>query len=65
MLRTLIFDVDGTSADIERDGHRVAFNHELGGAGIVWRWDVPRYADLLRGAFAAAKQLHEWHRNMG
>lgn len=26
MITTLIFDVDGTLADTERDGHRVAFN---------------------------------------
>jgi phosphoglycolate phosphatase-like HAD superfamily hydrolase len=25
-LRALIFDIDGTMADTERDGHRVAFN---------------------------------------
>jgi beta-phosphoglucomutase-like phosphatase (HAD superfamily) len=26
MLEALIFDVDGTLADTERDGHRLAFN---------------------------------------
>ena len=26
MLKALIFDVDGTLAETERDGHRVAFN---------------------------------------
>ena len=26
ILKALIFDVDGTLADTERDGHRVAFN---------------------------------------
>ncbi|MBT3203602.1 MAG: HAD family hydrolase, partial [Gammaproteobacteria bacterium] len=26
MIKAFIFDVDGTLADTERDGHRVAFN---------------------------------------
>ena len=26
MLRALIWDVDGTVAETERDGHRIAFN---------------------------------------
>jgi phosphoglycolate phosphatase-like HAD superfamily hydrolase len=30
-LKALIFDVDGTLADNERDGHRVAFNLPQGG----------------------------------
>lgn len=28
-LRALIFDVDGTMADTEQDGHRLAFNRAL------------------------------------
>ncbi len=28
-LQALIFDVDGTLSDTERDGHRVAFNRAL------------------------------------
>ncbi len=31
-LRALIFDVDGTLADTERDGHRVAFNRAFADA---------------------------------
>ena len=34
MLQALIFDVDATLADIERDGHRVTFNRALADAGI-------------------------------
>ena len=46
-LAALIFDVDGTLADTERDGHRVAFNQAFAEAGLDWRWDVARYGALL------------------
>ena len=47
MLKALIFDVDGTLADTERDGHRVAFNLAFQEAGLNWRWDVDLYGELL------------------
>lgn len=46
-LTTLLFDVDGTLADTERDGHRVAFNKAFAEAGLDWDWTVSMYADLL------------------
>jgi len=46
-LRALIFDVDGTLADTERDGHRVAFNLAFADAGLDWNWTVDVYEDLL------------------
>ena len=46
-LEALIFDVDGTLADTERDGHRVAFNQAFAEAGLDWRWDVELYGELL------------------
>jgi HAD superfamily hydrolase (TIGR01509 family) len=46
-LAALIFDVDGTLADTERDGHRVAFNAAFAEAGLSWHWDVPLYGELL------------------
>ncbi|GAC1626173.1 MAG: HAD family hydrolase [Nevskia sp.] len=46
-LQALIFDVDGTLADTERDGHRVAFNRAFREAGLDWHWDVPLYGELL------------------
>jgi len=48
MLRALIFDVDGTLADTERDGHRVAFNRAFAEHGLGWNWDEARYGELLR-----------------
>ena len=46
-LKALIFDVDGTLADTERDGHRVAFNAAFKEYGIDWDWDVELYGKLL------------------
>lgn len=42
-----MFDVDGTLADTERDGHRVAFNKAFRNAGLDWQWDVELYGRLL------------------
>ena len=44
---TLIFDVDGTIANTERDGHRVAFNQAFAEAGLDWEWSVSLYGELL------------------
>jgi HAD superfamily hydrolase (TIGR01509 family) len=46
-LQALIFDVDGTLADTERDGHRVAFNQAFEQAGLNWHWSVELYGELL------------------
>ena len=46
-LQALIFDVDGTLADTERDGHRVAFNAAFDEFGINWHWNVETYGELL------------------
>ena len=46
-LRALIFDVDGTLAETERDGHRVAFNQAFAQEGISWRWSEGLYGKLL------------------
>ena len=46
-LKCLLWDVDGTLADTERDGHRVAFNMAFAEAGIAREWDVPTYGELL------------------
>lgn len=46
-LRAVIFDVDGTLADTERDGHRVAFNEAFQAAGLTYSWSVEEYGELL------------------
>jgi beta-phosphoglucomutase-like phosphatase (HAD superfamily) len=47
-LKALIFDVDGTLADTERDGHRIAFNQAFSDFGLDWHWSVDLYGELLR-----------------
>ena len=46
-LRALLWDVDGTIAETERDGHRVAFNEAFESMGLPWRWDEAHYGKLL------------------
>ncbi len=46
-LKALIFDVDGTLADTERDGHRPAFNRAFAEMGLDWHWDEALYGELL------------------
>lgn len=46
-LQALLFDVDGTLADTERDGHRPAFNAAFREFGLDWEWDVSLYGELL------------------
>ena len=46
-LQALLFDVDGTLADTERDGHRMAFNAAFREYGLDWDWDVALYGKLL------------------
>ena len=47
-LKALLFDVDGTLADTERDGHRVAFNRAFAEAGMDWHWGESLYGKLLK-----------------
>lgn len=47
-LEALIFDVDGTLADTEQHGHRVAFNRAFAQAGLDWDWSVELYGKLLK-----------------
>jgi len=46
-LQALLFDVDGTLADTEKDGHRVAFNLAFEQAGLDWNWSEQLYGQLL------------------
>jgi HAD superfamily hydrolase (TIGR01509 family) len=48
VIEALLWDVDGTLAETERDGHRVAFNLAFEALGVPWRWDEAHYGTLLR-----------------
>ena len=47
-LKCIIFDVDGTMADTERDGHRIAFNLSFKEKNLNWDWDEQLYGQLLK-----------------
>ncbi|CCQ49739.1 HAD family hydrolase [Crocosphaera watsonii] len=46
-VKALIFDVDGTLAETERDGHRIAFNRAFSEADLNWYWSESLYGELL------------------
>jgi len=58
MLEALILDVDGTLAETERDGHRVAFNRAFAEFGLDWYWDVATYGKLLLVAGGKERLRH-------
>ena len=58
-IKALIWDVDGTVAETERDGHRVAFNAAFEALGLPWRWDVAHYGHLLRVTGGRERLLHD------
>lgn len=55
----LLWDVDGTMAETERDGHRVAFNLAFAEWNLPWRWDESRYGELLQVAGGRERLLHD------
>ncbi|PSN15494.1 phosphatase [filamentous cyanobacterium CCT1] len=57
-LEALIFDVDGTLAETERDGHRVAFNQAFQEFELPWHWPVGLYGQLLRVAGGKERIRH-------
>ncbi len=61
-IQALLFDVDGTLADTERDGHRIAFNRAFAEAGLDWDWHDELYGELL--AISGGKErMHHYMRH--
>jgi HAD superfamily hydrolase (TIGR01509 family) len=58
--KALIFDVDGTLAETERDGHRVAFNQAFKAAGLDWHWSEALYQGLIEVAGGKERIRHYW-----
>jgi HAD superfamily hydrolase (TIGR01509 family) len=58
-LQALLWDVDGTLAETERDGHRVAFNIAFEAWGLPWHWDVAHYGRLLSITGGRERVLHD------
>ncbi|WP_406052350.1 HAD family hydrolase [Kribbella sp. NBC_00889] len=63
-LAAVVFDVDGTLVDSERDGHRVAFNAAFEEAGLPDHWDIATYGRLLR-ITGGARRLAVWFEQTG
>jgi HAD superfamily hydrolase (TIGR01509 family) len=57
-LEALIFDVDGTLAETERDGHRVAFNRAFSEVGLSWFWGAELYDAMLPIAGGKERMHH-------
>lgn len=58
-LEAILWDVDGTLAETERDGHLVAFNEAFAAEGLPWRWDDRRYGELLAITGGRERLLHD------
>ena len=46
-LQAVFWDVDGTLADTELNGHRPAFNQAFSDCGLNWNWNEELYTQLL------------------
>ena len=61
-LQAVIFDVDGTLAETEENGHRAAFNHAFAEFGMDWHWTPEEYGKLL--AIAGGKERMQHYATM-
>lgn len=59
VLRAVLWDVDGTMAETERDAHRVAFNLAFERFALPHRWSVEHYGELLAVAGGRERLLHD------
>jgi beta-phosphoglucomutase-like phosphatase (HAD superfamily) len=62
MLRALVWDVDGTLAETEHDGHRIAFNQAFADDGLGWHWDEALYRELLATTGGKERMRGWWQR---
>lgn len=58
--QALLFDIDGTLADTEGEGHLPAFNRAFRDFGLDWEWDRPLYRELLAVTGGQERMRHYW-----
>jgi phosphoglycolate phosphatase-like HAD superfamily hydrolase len=63
LIRAILWDVDGTLAETERDGHRVAFHQAFEALQVPWRWSEERYGELLAVAGGRTLEAHRSEAN--
>ena len=63
-LQALLWDVDGTLADTEQLGHRLAFNAAFAAAGLPWHWDSRTYQRLLQTS-GGRERIVAWMAEVG
>jgi HAD superfamily hydrolase (TIGR01509 family) len=59
LIEAILWDVDGTLAETERDGHRRAFNQAFQTASVPWRWNEQYYSALLAVSGGRERLLHD------
>ena len=57
-LKAVFWDVDGTIADTELYGHRIAFNLAFNDYGLDWDWDEQKYLGLLKVSGGLNRIMH-------
>ncbi len=57
-LKAVFWDVDGTIADTEMCGHRVAFNLAFKDFNLDWNWDEKQYLELLKVSGGLKRIIH-------
>ncbi len=62
--RAVLFDVDGTLAETERDGHLPAFNQAFDQLGLGWHWSQQDYAWLLKTT-GGYERMQVWAKHVG
>jgi HAD superfamily hydrolase (TIGR01509 family) len=61
----LLWDVDGTLAETELDGHRRAFNRAFAEAGLPCHWDRSTYQELLAVSGGRERMAHYFTQTEG
>ena len=57
-LKAVFWDVDGTLADTEMYGHRIAFNLAFKSFNLDWHWKATTYARLLKVSGGLNRIIH-------